>query len=827
MAYVLNGTIITQSGTDTNLSGLSSISGVTITDMGNGYKLYDIGSNSIYFTGTQNITSKEQLVTRHATNSMVNPTIKILGTLTLGQELTLQGNSFIDDHLYILCTGGTNSKSWDTHSIQVGNGGHYIQYGGSIVISNTFSAEVGSKVNTYGNVVFDFSVTNGNITRFQIETSDFITDINGTFITKSTTGKVAGIFGVGAKPELNNWSPRGHNLAITTLASNGNNEVILRGYKPSSTLYDWYIRSNNNGAEIHRIYFVDLLKSSDQLALTWATGYTNMRGRADIQKVFNPTFVTATGTVEEAIFFGRDTNNGSRNPNTSLGAGNYNTSSDITYTGTITNGVLDSEKLITTRIYPFRAITYRTQDNRLPVNWVVAGWKYQLLAGTITNHNKDVSDKLVLVDNNITENDRTIVQAYSTIANEKQLYDFAKSYKLDNLEINNLSDLIVKNNQGDCGSLDLDIASTHTNILELSGTELKIKSSGFSGRLETTGVIKMLPINLSDLEIKGTLQFNSDTDTTITLTNCNIDKIENIGTGVISIDLFDSTVTDSSDTEIVILEKTFDMKFSGALGGSRIFVADANKNEMHSYYLNSTSNVVLSTPRGYSGNLYYVVSKQGYTKIKGLIVVDTNSSTFTTISIDQKLLKDNDNISDMYQNNSTVNLSFALSGSNIVGSVRSDISAVTCYDELQDFLVQTDGCKWLIDNADPTRETVGGGKQQIKIGSNIKFQNASGAGNYKINAELIYQGSNFDMSLAGSVSDAGQVGLSADALMSFEVEQGFSLKNILRLLTAESCSKLNQSGSVVSIRDINDTRDLIVSNVDTKGNRLNFTYNLD
>ena len=72
MAYVLNGTIITQSGTDTNLSGLSSISGVTITDMGNGYKLYDIGSNSIYFTGTQNITSKEQLVTRHATNSMVN-----------------------------------------------------------------------------------------------------------------------------------------------------------------------------------------------------------------------------------------------------------------------------------------------------------------------------------------------------------------------------------------------------------------------------------------------------------------------------------------------------------------------------------------------------------------------------------------------------------------------------------------------------------------------------------------------------------------------------------------------------------------------------------
>ena len=60
MAFSLGGSVITQSGTDNDLSGLSGIAGVTVRNF-NGYTQYDIGSLRMVINGTLNIAQSNTL----------------------------------------------------------------------------------------------------------------------------------------------------------------------------------------------------------------------------------------------------------------------------------------------------------------------------------------------------------------------------------------------------------------------------------------------------------------------------------------------------------------------------------------------------------------------------------------------------------------------------------------------------------------------------------------------------------------------------------------------------------------------------------------------
>lgn len=61
MAFALSGSIITQSGTDTSLAGLSSIAGVTTTTV-NGRSIYNIGTLRISVTGTLTISPRTEMI---------------------------------------------------------------------------------------------------------------------------------------------------------------------------------------------------------------------------------------------------------------------------------------------------------------------------------------------------------------------------------------------------------------------------------------------------------------------------------------------------------------------------------------------------------------------------------------------------------------------------------------------------------------------------------------------------------------------------------------------------------------------------------------------
>lgn len=67
----------------------------------------------------------------------------------------------------------------------------------------------------------------------------------------------------------------------------------------------------------------------------------------------------------------------------------------------------------------------------------------------------------------------------------------------------------------------------------------------------------------------------------------------------------------------------------------------------------------------------------------------------------------------------------------------------------------------------------------------------------------------------------------AAAVANVEIETGYDLKEVLRLMSAALAGKLSgATGSTVTIRDINDAIDRIVASVDGDGNRTSITYNV-
>lgn len=64
----------------------------------------------------------------------------------------------------------------------------------------------------------------------------------------------------------------------------------------------------------------------------------------------------------------------------------------------------------------------------------------------------------------------------------------------------------------------------------------------------------------------------------------------------------------------------------------------------------------------------------------------------------------------------------------------------------------------------------------------------------------------------------------AAAVSSIEIETGYDLKEILRLVSAALAGKVSGAGtSTITIRDVNDTIDRIIATVDSNGNRTDVT----
>lgn len=129
MAFAYSGGIITQTGTNTNLSGLSGLTGVTVKTVG-GLKIYDIGPNKLFVKGTLSIDGLSDCLESSASSDALSA--QNSGTLNLGVQKTgSDGYVYFEPTVCFISTA--NPPTWWQPGVKsYGNGALSCVSGGTL-----------------------------------------------------------------------------------------------------------------------------------------------------------------------------------------------------------------------------------------------------------------------------------------------------------------------------------------------------------------------------------------------------------------------------------------------------------------------------------------------------------------------------------------------------------------------------------------------------------------------------------------------------------------------------------------------------------------------
>jgi len=509
MAFSLSGNTITQTGTDTDLSGLWLISGVNRFST-NGQVLYDMGTDLVLVvTGTlYHDPDKEILIFRKVTEGTL---MMVTGSYIYGTETTVNGRSRLSSGEGLQFWGSTGTGSfhqWGNNpptfvSLRV-EGGSFTTRGG--VISS-------ARVITFTNNV-DFDVK-GTIFRKQGTTDrrEFRLDTAGDPWTGSANFVLDG-FQVSHRAFPPVFGVEVRNGEIVQL-SDGAVETVIEDFDTSlniSTTSDLGTDSRMAGRLTSPKFFIINNASEGSYIRTMpkdGVGDDRQTGGSIIKKFvsFNLTDGSTSLPIENVKLYSRDTNNGYRknaNGQDHLADKVYQSTSD-------TNGSIATFPIITaiTNINSQGSFSYADWDttkynNRYKVDrrgldesandnflFSFASFEHGLSQTTVSCKGLGTLqvDWILFPDFSITQKNKAVVDAYTTINNAQQFYDCAKSYLFDNYS-GEAEPIVSRNgNTVNAGSYNVVLDPAANNTFAFNGSTITIKSSAFTGTINTTGMV--------------------------------------------------------------------------------------------------------------------------------------------------------------------------------------------------------------------------------------------------------------------------------------------------------------------------------------------------
>ena len=482
MSFSLSGSIITQSGTDADLSGLSGISGVTTVAQGAAskpYTVYSIGDRRLTINGTlSHNPAIEQLVIGDGISGasiLVNS-----GTYNYGITTVFSGFTQRSTELGLVITRISNSN-FDQPVFDVNGSGTFNWNGGVINTGGTVYFRSGSAV-TINDAVINIQNPNGG-QLFRSFTTNLnvngLKKIGGAVLLYSSPASFKGY-----EPIHSDLSPQSSGRQDYSLLFYGNSTPItVENFKGFGNPVDLgYI---DGGGAILK----NPLNGSSTTIGGWLSGsrsdtYTITTKDVDIS------FVNDLGAVVNPKVYAVDVNSGNRKNQ----QGN-NDLADKVYSSTAVAGATSLE--VTTGIY--NAIN--TQNDIMDVRFTgdVASFKFAEYSRALSNtsinlkgNDAAVVEWILFPDTLITQSVRATVDAYSTLDDSLEFYDRAKSNLVTNFAGQIATFVTRSGNLTDAGAYNVNIDATAGVAFAISGNTITIKTSTFVGDMVTTGVITLL-----------------------------------------------------------------------------------------------------------------------------------------------------------------------------------------------------------------------------------------------------------------------------------------------------------------------------------------------
>lgn len=502
-SFVLSGTTITQSGTDTDLTGLSGITGVTVIESGTGsgirrvYLLPD--ATNLLITGTLTIDPElEEIILAEdaPTNGfMVSGT----GTLNISGKRTVNSFDFYSTRRWLTVP---RDENFPTNGIRFQDSSTINWEGGEAFFRSGLIIDDGANL-TITNGIIDGggSTTGGN----QVRNSSTALDVNGLVAKRHAWTHLAiptrfdGYEAVQAA-QAHGWS-----------AVSPNETVPLRDF----------FGGQGNDKDVAfwsgtRIELINSVTGTDLIVGPNNSGNNTSYGFVHVKKevVIDPK-TSAGASIDDVTVFVRDTDNGNRETYNREGYV-LDASVDKTYTATTTGGAGTPTMTIDTGFNIVNdgngdanntgayAWDFRGKNNNNTDLFDFHLWGYLNNYTSIETDLKGAGVKtinpILFSDTNITETNKATVDAYATIDNLDQFYDRAKSWKINstNIEYPTVSTQLVIANSGtlDFGSRNLVIDKTATSTFAVNTTThtITIKADALAvgtkfTEIQTTGSI--------------------------------------------------------------------------------------------------------------------------------------------------------------------------------------------------------------------------------------------------------------------------------------------------------------------------------------------------
>ena len=500
MPFNLSGSTITQTGTDTDLSGLSGIAGVTVIDLGvrtiyvSPHRIVNSSGSSLSWDNQ----TEELAFTPSAPRDNVGGTLRVDGTVQIGNFSVTgaYGNSASGIGVGLtLPKAGGDIRSWVTNDAAI-----YVSSGA------TFNA-YGCDIQTIGSIFFDDGSFGGLRDCF---VSDRVDEsyrlLNYSSETQFINNKFIG-FGLFLFNNPNTFL--GNEISGTFIVAYG--PEINGGFDNFETKLEVRdLLTSVAGDPAVRIIDAPEVKiiNPDQGVNTKIAGWDSDLGASrnrhytSIVKEIDLTAIDASGNgVEGAKLFIRDTDNGQRDniaPFDDTANKEYQATSDST--GGF--GVIPVTTLIFNNADGSKgfgvppSFDYRTKGNGLNTIDVFAV-AYDKLLTLIPDY--DVSgigvgvSAITLVDNtSIVESNKTTVDAYSELETPQKFYDRAKAYLVDNYAGETQTIVTRVGDEINAGSYDIVIDATASSVFDLTGNTITIKAATFTGNITTTGTVTLL-----------------------------------------------------------------------------------------------------------------------------------------------------------------------------------------------------------------------------------------------------------------------------------------------------------------------------------------------